>query len=310
MRCFCRVSAWGLCEFRPSWNGGSLCGGDVSPRSTRDDDERDDARSPRPSELCAHARRDASLESSPTHQQGAPHPLSVPRRRSTEAIARRTETPSDAVAFLFFSREAIGNAVVPISVGRTLPVADNTVFLATRAAHWRLVAGRLGLALIALGFLSGQRGTDVACRAILVGNSRASRSARPSLLPVVSSSVCDHGDSDPDRRIILLEATHCSTPSWPSTARHIAQIATRAASSGAREVTQFVTAGPYRILIPPRRPRSFFARHGSASAADRRHGALLNPYPVGATFPVLLQTQDPADRFWSAIRPFPVLWLY
>ena len=236
--------------------------------------------------------------------------LSVRAPSSTEAIAQATEITEAMQAA--FSREGEGTLSADIR-RRTIPVADSsTGFLGDALRIGAAVAGLLGLALIALGFLAGQRGTDGLPKQFWWATTGGLAIAFvPLLLPVeiviglmiMAIPILIAG-------IILWKTTQLRhAASWPSTRARIVKSQTRAVHrrSGG-EVTQVVTAPDieYEFRLGDRVVRG--RRIAVGEIADTE--AVLNHYPVGATVPVYYNPKNPADALLERDPPFPVLWLY
>jgi hypothetical protein len=296
-----------VCDVVPSWTAASV----IATVELATTTERDDARVTRAFERARQrVNADASLEPLPNQTKVRHTRLSVRAPSSTEAIAQATEITEAMQAA--FSREGEGTLSADIR-RRTIPVADSsTGFLGDALRIGAAVAGLLGLALIALGFLAGQRGTDGLPKQFWWATAGGLAIAfAPLLLPVeiviglmiMAIPILIAG-------IILWKTTQLRhAASWPSTRAHIVKSQTRAVHrrSGG-EVTQVMTAPDieYEFRLGDRVVRG--TRIGVGEIADTE--AVLNHYPVGATVPVYYNPKDPADALLERDPPFPVLWLY
>jgi hypothetical protein len=290
----------------PSWTAASV----IATVELATTTERDDARVTRAFERARQrVDADASLEPLPNQTKVRHTRLSVRAPSSTEAIAQATEITEAMQAA--FSREGEGTLSADIR-RRTIPVADSsTGFLGDALRIGAAVAGLLGLALIALGVLAGQRGTDGLPKQFWWATAGGLAIAfAPLLLPVeiviglmiMAIPILIAG-------IILWKTTQLRhAASWPSRAR-IVKSQTRAVHrrSGG-EVTQVVTAPDieYEFRRGDRVVRG--TRIAVGEIADTE--AVLNHYPVGATVPVYYNPKNPADALLERDPPFPVLWLY
>jgi len=291
----------------PSWTAASV----IATVELATTTERDDARVTRAFERARQrVEADASLEPLPNQTKVRHTRLSVRAPSSTEAIAQATEITEAMQAA--FSREGEGTLSADIR-RRTIPVADSsTEFLGDALRIGAAVAGLLGLALIALGFLARQRETDGLPKQFWWATAGGLAIAFvPLLLPVeiviglmiMAIPILIAG-------IILRKTTQLRhAASWPSTRARIVKSQTRAMHrrSGG-EVTQVMTAPDieYEFRLGDRVVRG--TRIGIGEIADTE--AVLNHYPVGATVPVYYNPKDPADALLERDPPFPVLWLY
>ena len=291
----------------PSWTAASV----IATVELATTTERDDARVTRAFERARQrVDADASLEALPNQSKARHTRLSVRAPSSAEAIAQATEITEAMQAA--FSREGEGTLSADIR-RRTTPVADSsTGFLGDALRIGAAVAGLLGLALIALGFLAGQRGTDGLPKQFWWATAGGLAIAFvPLLLPVeVVIGLMIMAIPILIAGIILWKTTQLRhAASWPSTRARIVKSQTRAVhrrSSG--EVTQVVTVPDieYEFRLGDRVLRG--TQIGVGEIADTE--AVLNHYPVGATVPVYYNPKDPADALLERDPPLPVLWLY
>ena len=291
----------------PSWTAASV----IATVELATTTERDEARVTRAFE---HARQrvdaDASLEPLPNQSKVRHTRLSVRAPSSAAAIVQATEMAEAMQAA--FSREGEGALSADIR-HRTTPVADSsTEVLGNALRIGAAVAGLLGLALIVLGMLRAQGGSDRLPKQFWWATAGGVAVAfAPLLLPVdIVVGLMIMAIPILIASLILWKTTQLRhAASWPSTRARIVKSQTRAVhrrQSG--EATHLVTVPDieYEFRLGDRVVRG--TRIGIGERADTE--AVLNHYPVGATVPVYYNPKDPADALLERDPPLPVMWLY